>query len=473
MSALVISIVQFQLRIIDAKNQSKNFYPNSLTQNVEMQKDFVDSIRFVQTNEPTIVSYVDLRNSYFPRLSEIAGLSCSSSSLKNNTQRSKIEDTAVTEITKTNTSSNDDASNKCAFGIAKSLVDGGDKDFAGTVFELFMGHDFSQISNSLQTVIRTGIRLAGERQKFEIDNGVILSHFRAKCLVIERYITVTLRRNQPTIAPQPIGLVRQSDIDPVSWMGSIPWEYVESARVLCMPHLGLGVLAAAPVNQSQINETLKENLKNISATSPDAQKMLPGALPATQPNDKDNKADKLRTDLAGALLFDLMAYYSFYQNLFTSFGLDGKYWAEQFVNGPIELTFIWLVIVCGALGAMLRLVAMSYNPQLLGKEAGATKGPIAYYFVIGIMCALITYILAKTAFAGLTEAAYSNKSGNLSPFVAAFLAIISGLMCEEAFHQIMKAGRSMLARSGSGAGGRQSQSKVGRRGGNGRAPRST
>jgi hypothetical protein len=63
------------------------------------------------------------------------------------------------------------------------------------------------------------------------------------------------------------------------------------------------------------------------------------------------------------------------------------------------------------------------------------------------MCSLIVYILARTAFAGLADSSYGTKSGNLSPFVVAFLAIVSGVLCEEAFQQIMLAGRAMLSRT--------------------------
>jgi hypothetical protein len=97
---------------------------------------------------------------------------------------------------------------------------------------------------------------------------------------------------------------------------------------------------------------------------------------------------------------------------------------------------------------MLRLTAEAYNPALFGKDrADQRQSSLLYYFVIGIMCALIIYILAKTAFAGITETAYLAKSGTLSPFVVAFLAVVSGLICEEAFQQIISAGKALLART--------------------------
>jgi hypothetical protein len=451
LTALAISVVQFQIRIIDAKNQSKNFYPNSLTQNVEMQRDFVDSIRYVQRNEPIIVNYVDLRTSYFPHLSEIAESTCAVGVKYVKPDNSDVKTDAIKAIDLS------DPRTKCAYSIEKSLMDGGEKEYALRVFELHLGSAFETLSSPMQTIVTAAIGLAAQRKKFDVDNGIVLNAFRAKCLVIERYIKVTLHKDDALQQLQN-SLAKQTEINPASWMGSIPWEYIESARVLCSPHLGFGLLTATPADAEKAKTTAAGELQQYK-NSPDAQKMLAGPSPPP-PADKNDRAEKLRTDLAGALLFDLMAYYSFYEDLFQAVGLNGKWWAEQFVKGPIEITFIALVIVCGALGAMLRLSVLKYNPQLFGRQLAEVKRSPAYYFAIGIMCALITYILAKTAFAGLTEASYSTKAGSLSPFVAAFLAIISGLMCEEALHQIMKAGGALLARSGGGGAGAAAKGKT-------------
>jgi len=120
------------------------------------------------------------------------------------------------------------------------------------------------------------------------------------------------------------------------------------------------------------------------------------------------------------------------------------------VIAPIDISFILLVILCGGLGAMLRIVAESYDPKLFGKTHEAPRAKIVYSFVLGVMCALIVYILARTVYTGLGESNYSSKSGNLSPFVTAFLAIISGLICEEAFQQIIVAGKALLAKTAGG-----------------------
>src|SRR5206468_1235495 len=121
---------------------------------------------------------------------------------------------------------------------------------------------------------------------------------------------------------------------------------------------------------------------------------------------------------------------------------------EQIVSAPIDITFVALVIICGALGAMLRITAETYKPELFGKEVDEQKKTSrVYYFIVGVMCSLIVYILAKTVFAGLADSTNVSKSGNMSPFVTAFLAVVSGLLCDEAFQRIVSAGRAALARS--------------------------
>ena len=208
---------------------------------------------------------------------------------------------------------------------------------------------------------------------------------------------------------------------------------------------------------------LADNTQQIADPSPANTRPQPG-----------QSKSPLQDDLAGALFFDLIAYYRFYEILFTGlhhsfcgvFGsflcsysrtsegtlaIDNDFGAalvEQIVIAPIDISFVLLVIICGALGAMLRITAQRYKPEMFGPvTSDSTKWIPLYDFVIGVMCSLIVHILAKTVFAGLADTAYVAKSGNMSPFVIAFLAVVSGLLCEEAFQQIVSAGKAALARS--------------------------
>ena len=60
-AALLISIIQFQIRIIEAKTQSRNFSLTSLTQSVEMQKQVVRSIRTIREQDRILLQDEDLR----------------------------------------------------------------------------------------------------------------------------------------------------------------------------------------------------------------------------------------------------------------------------------------------------------------------------------------------------------------------------------------------------------------------------
>ena len=422
-SALLISIIQFQIRIIEAKNQSKNFELTSLTQTVEMQRDLVESIKFVQSHELVIVGYESLQSTYFPRLSQIAVLICSADILKKDKP----------------------AQDLCAIGIAQALMNGAAPSFVDGMFEYYTGNVIEKFPTPMKTAIGEAAKIASARQVFESENGSTIVTFRAKCSLIERYIKVA-------IPNEVLGSTMLTSAEKVPWIASFSWEYIQSARSLCAPHFGLGTAAPSPEVQSKLIKAVADQQEKIGASPGELKGPMLSPLPTP---DDGKKRDNLRSDISGALLFDLMAYYSFYQNQLTKVGFNGGYWAAQIVIAPIEITFVLLVIICGALGAMLRLAASKYNPALFGKDMSEMKGPMVYYFIIGIMCALITYIIAKTAFAGVTDASYSSKSGNLSPFVTAFLAIISGLMCEEAFHQIMTAGKAVLARSTGGVGGKR------------------
>lgn len=211
-------------------------------------------------------------------------------------------------------------------------------------------------------------------------------------------------------------------------------EYVLAARMRCFTNFNLGT---PPVSN--------ELIKTLTVT-PGSQPTASGAMLTTISSPTaagTEKRDNLEADLAWSLFFDLISYYRFYEHVI------GPPLTELVVSSPVDISFIVLVIICGALGSMLRITAERYHPQLFGNNSSMKeRRPPVYYFLIGVMCSLIIYILAKSAFAGITEATYAAKSANLSPFVTAFLAVVSGLLCEEAFNQIITSGKSVLARSG-------------------------
>lgn len=399
LAALLISIIQFQIRIIEAKNQSRNFSLTSLTQSVAMQREFVDSVKTVQETEPSVSNFLEFQSTYFSETSRFVSMICGSLTEARDLQL-------------------------CATGIASTLNSGtASQDLVYPTIARFIKIEAGKFPGDIKSIADAAITLAKDRLALQQKNEKILAAAKSACKVINQYVAGSLEQTLGTA-------------DKNSFIQSFSPEYVMAARFRCFYNWDLG---------AGLVSDLKKDVPKDTQQQP--------------PTNSGN----LESELAGALFFDLVAYFRFYEKLFNSFctlalaassgdcrASFGGDVTEQIVIAPIDISFVMLVIFCGALGAMLRISAENYNPKLFGKDLPGTKGSRMYYFVIGIMCSLIIYIIAKTVFAGLADSTYAAKSGNMSPFVIAFMAIVSGLMCEEAFQQIVRAGKSALAR-GTGA----------------------
>ena len=388
-SALLISVIQFQIRIIEAKNQSKNFSLTSLIQSVAMQKEFSNSVRMVQKAETALTRYTELNENYLTQTSLIITSICTKQ--------------------------------ECADAVAGILRSPGvSQELINTSFQEFARQSERESSERLKLLADRAMRLVKQRADFQTKNGDDLSAAKAACQIIN-YLS------SENLAPT---------------LGFLP-AYVTAARWRCLLNFALATERASGGSTPEQDKIVAQPMNSVSAAAP-----------------------PLEGDLGGALFFDVVAYFRFYENMFnglchaflapfTTCGSDsdggrtfGGDITEQIVIAPIDISFVLLVVTCGALGAMLRISAETYNPKLFDKDATeADRKTWVYYFVIGIMCSLIVYILARTVFAGLVDTTYVAKSGNMSPFVIAFMAIVSGLLCEEAFQQIIRAGKSTLVRS--------------------------
>lgn len=415
-AALFISIIQFQIRIIEAKNQSKNFSLISLSQSVAMQKELDSSVAYVQSAQDFLASYEAFNNSFFGDLSQFVTLLCYGND-------------------------KDEARLRCASGIAGALQSGSvSQQYIYKVIALYGGFAVDKMPSDIKPIADATIKLADRRDAFARANGEELTRVKTNCAVIERYFILS-GESSSDVSAQAVGL-RGSDDQGRSIIDSMSREYVVAARMRCYANFNAG--AAAPV------ATLAADAKQKPAAEqgkqpPDAGSQL-GTVAAPTPPSPNQNAANLKADLSNALFFDLISYYRFYEKVL------GPALTSLAVIAPIDITFVLLVILCGGLGAMLRIVAESYDPKLFGKTREAPRAKVVYSFVLGVMCALIVYILARTVYAGLGESNYSSKSGNLSPFVTAFLAIISGLIYEEAFQQIIVAGKGLLAKTAGGPG---------------------
>ncbi len=388
-TALLISIIQFQIRIIEAKNQSKSFSLTSLTQSVEMQKEFTASVEKIQKTEAIMAKFLDIQEDYFKRTSQIATYMCASA-------EDKIRPTCVADVI--------------------NVIQSAQKENLNQIYNVISSFIKTDRAEQLKPFASQAVELVQRRSKFNTEYEDTLVGAKFACTLIEYHVGSTE--------------------DFASALGYAP-EYVTVARRRCLAFQTGGALLG-------------------------------------QDATKQGVAGPIESDLAGALFFDVTAYYRFYENMFNGLLSPfvsaskeagnqrksesiGSYITEQIVIAPIDISFVLLVVTCGALGAMLRISAETYNPALF-RPKDANEAEVAesqpktwvYYFVVGIMCSLIIYILARTVFAGLVDTTYVAKSGNMSPFVIAFMAIVSGLMCEEAFQQIIRAGKATLARSTGG-----------------------
>ena len=404
-AALFISLIQFQIRIIEAKNQSKNFSLISLSQSVAMQKELDGSVAYLQNAEDFLAKYEAFNTSFFSDLSQLVTLIC----------YGKENDKDETRL-------------RCASGISSALQNGSTSEqYIYKVMSLYGGFPADKFPQpDIKPVAEAAIKLADKRDAFARANGEQLTKVKTNCAVIERYFVLS-GESDFDLSAQAVGLHGAADEQGRSIIDSMSREYVVAARLRCYANFNVG--GAVPT---------------VAPKPPDASSPV-ATIGAPTPPPPNQNAANLRADLSNALFFDLISYYRFYEKLL------GTTLTGLAVIAPIDITFVLLVILCGGLGAMLRIVAESYDPKLFGKTREAPRAKIMYSFVLGVMCALIVYILARTVYAGLGESNYSSKSGNLSPFVTAFLAIISGLIYEEAFQQIIVAGKALLAKTAGGA----------------------
>jgi hypothetical protein len=118
--------------------------------------------------------------------------------------------------------------------------------------------------------------------------------------------------------------------------------------------------------------------------------------------------------------FELVTHYMFYEKL--AFG----YLHDILISPSDFLTFL-LVCFGGILGAVLRIVFSAY---VSGRDASMRNliiGPI-----LGLICALVVYILFRAGFIAMTDRVQSDDSTGISPFLLTIMSMASGLLSERA-----------------------------------------
>jgi hypothetical protein len=117
--------------------------------------------------------------------------------------------------------------------------------------------------------------------------------------------------------------------------------------------------------------------------------------------------------------------------------MEKRWYTEPLVLIPYDLLVMFLVILMGALGGVVRIVR-SYLDTGLPSPASRD-----YFFVptIGMVVAIGGYVLAKT---GLLVLSSAKEEASLSPFMIGLVGIISGLLAKEVIDRITSVGIPML-----------------------------
>lgn len=115
---------------------------------------------------------------------------------------------------------------------------------------------------------------------------------------------------------------------------------------------------------------------------------------------------------------------------------------------PLTLLTLLLCMAMGALGSAMHMTQEFFK--------GPNEKAFAWYIFrpfLGIMLAVATFILFKSGQVVLTVTPGANGAATdtaLNPFVVSFVAIISGLLSEQAYRRICDAGSQLLAAKDAG-----------------------
>lgn len=105
---------------------------------------------------------------------------------------------------------------------------------------------------------------------------------------------------------------------------------------------------------------------------------------------------------------------------------------------PNQLLTLFLTLAMGALGSVIHVTRTFFDQR--------TDEPLSWYFFrpfLGIVTAIAVFVLFKAGQIMISDASSPTaSSGDLNPFFISFLAVISGLLSERAYQQILRVGVS-------------------------------
>jgi hypothetical protein len=222
-------------------------------------------------------------------------------------------------------------------------------------------------------------------------------------------------RQYPT---QPIDLAAQDDLAATS---VLPVHMAAAERA---PTLAGATDTTADSAGSTPAPAAESGAQGASSSSQTQQSPADYVGPLVLPNESKN-ADQQIT-------FELVSNYTFYDHL-----LGDK--LQGLLMSPSDFLALALVCFSGVLGALLRIVFFTY---VSGRDPNVHNifiGPI-----LGLICALVVYILFRAGFIVVTDRGPSAETATLSPFVIAIMSMSAGLLSERAIDMFQRTSRTWL-----------------------------
>jgi hypothetical protein len=159
---------------------------------------------------------------------------------------------------------------------------------------------------------------------------------------------------------------------------------------------------------------------------------------ALSPNQPDvRQPEQTRNETQGVnrlLLSELVFYYKFYDGLTSRFGPSFR----PLILAPPEFVTIILVISTGILGSFLFDTYSMFSKRPTGIYP--TFSAIFLRATLGVMCALVLFIVMRTGFVAITESQHAQGAATISPFVVAFISVAAGLLADQTMERIKNLG---------------------------------
>ena len=204
------------------------------------------------------------------------------------------------------------------------------------------------------------------------------------------------------------------------------------------------LLAVSPELRSTITFHCNPGGGLLHAAYSPAPNQNPAAQAANRTADV-RQPEQTRNDTQGVnrlLLSELVFYYKFYSGMSSYLGP----WVGPLILAPPEFVTIILVISTGILGSFL-----FHTYGMFSAGATGTFPSFSAIFLratLGVMCALVIFILVRTGFVAVTEGHQREGAAAISPFVIAFMSVAAGLLADRALERIRSAGLAAINSGG-------------------------